>query len=546
MNAKLISLSLFVLTAIVGVALFVGESDANAQAVGITKEDGSLWDGAGFSVGIEVEGEPITIRADIVNDATSIEYHSTDNVDTTAITLSVGDKGYHYGRTTKVLDGVTYSFVLGCTEVDSISISELFPASSDIAMYNISFDADNDQFDLTSPDGKTITLPIANTDFEGTTTRSFVEITVGDETTQLKDMSFETNPAGTFDIPIGCINAWDSEANVADYTAYHSWKAAMTAAEGRRMLAQLDAIDTSSSLEDVESKRRLTTEIHDVISKHENVRRLSAELVDAPHKRNLWGAMLDELTIDMHYHRYCGPEINGCGAPGTSTGNKWWEEQGVSQCGGPRTAVDRCCAYHDHKCGYNEPDLADHQGGRRSDMPEVGSRGAQGSSKPRYPGDSDPCAFGFHHDTTACEHCACGGALAKCAKEATGDGSCYDGSECNAVWTATKVMAAFGFLPCWVTRTKWCGWHRCSGCSGCTGCGWRGCSGCSGCSGCQSKYCTWNDGYGTTLDKMSGDWAHSGNMCNNPVEYTNKNMGGDQGKHAVVSGNTCRVAQYGN
>lgn len=285
MNAKLISLSLFVLTAIIGVALFVGESDANAQAVGITKEDGTLWDGAGFSVGIEVDGEAIKIRADIANDATSIEYHFANNADTKVVTVSVGDKGYNYGRTTKVVDGVTYEYVLGCTEVDSISISELFPASAEIATYNISFDADNDQLDLTSPDGKSITLPIANTDGMGNTTRTFVEITVGDETTQLIDMSFETNPAGTFDIPIGCINAWDSEANVADYTAYHSWLAATQAGEGRRMLAQLDAIDTSSSLEDVESKRRLTTEIHDVISKHENVRRLSADLVDAPHKR---------------------------------------------------------------------------------------------------------------------------------------------------------------------------------------------------------------------------------------------------------------------
>lgn len=171
-----------------------------------------------------------------------------------------------------------------------------------------------------------------------------------------------------------------------------------------------------------------------------------------------------QLEADLDRH---ATNLSSSNADGTRRlAAPWNKVAGTNYCGaqnegggGPRNSVDRCCAFHDFKCGYNQQDTGH-------------SLGAGNSAR------NSPSWFWGQHGGKA-EHCSCAGALAQCALAALWTD--VPRGDWEGVWAGLQVFTAFSHLPCWFNVRFCfpypCGWH-------CWSSWWW--------FDCRVKWCCWN------------------------------------------------------
>lgn len=118
---------------------------------------------------------------------------------------------------------------------------------------------------------------------------------------------------------------------------------------------------------------------------------------------------------DLDGTAYCGPNKEGPGVP--------------------RSAVDRCCAFHDNACASNY-------------FHETGSNNGGWDSSLKAPRTQFGIpTWGFYEGRP--EHCGCAVALFQCAAAAAN----FCGGSSLDLLNAQAVMKTFGVMPCWKQET---------------------------------------------------------------------------------------------
>lgn len=324
-----------------------------------------LWDGKALRASFRYEEQDIHAMVDIEGQRLRFEMVLEDRRQKMTLQSTNGLNWTYFVTTNETIDNVSYVFVSECMELTE-DAAEYLPLPS------VFFPTDGDTSEVTSLRNGTL-LQVETDETVVTFDLNHGLFSQGEASIERNDSSgvdlrdFDLSPLDpdAFNLPDMCNG--DDPINMAIKQAFHR-------ASEHEMTGSMTETERNLSSMPIGDERRLAPWDH------------------------------------IPFTDYCGAKAEGQGRE-------------------PQNPIDRCCAFHDFQCGFNEGDLH-------------GSRGASGSAQSWVPGQ--------HQDRNGrwrAEHRSCAGALQHCAAHAFHQSlSVGDWRGVSAAWA---VWAGYYWMPCW-------------------------------------------------------------------------------------------------